>query len=48
MRDRVLEDATAVLKKGGFAVSDTCNIRPKSFDVVARRGDLVILLKPPR
>jgi putative transcriptional regulator len=45
MRDRVLEDATAVLKKGGFAVSDTCNIRPKSFDVVARRGDLVILLK---
>ncbi len=45
MRDRVLEDATRILKEGGFAVSDTCNIRPKSFDVVARRGDLVILLK---
>jgi putative transcriptional regulator len=45
MRDRVLEDTTRILKKGGFAVSDTCNIRPKSFDVVARRGDLVILLK---
>ncbi|MFW5983873.1 MAG: transcriptional regulator [Halobacteria archaeon] len=45
MRDRVLDDATRILKKGGFAVSDTCNIRPKSFDVVARRGDLVLLLK---
>jgi len=45
MRERVLEDATRILKKGGFAVSDTCNIRPKSFDVVARRGDLVLLLK---
>lgn len=45
MRERVLEDTTRILKKGGFAVSDTCNIRPKSFDVVARRGDLVLLLK---
>ena len=45
MRDRVLDDATRILKEGGFAVSDTCNIRPKSFDVVARRGDLVVLLK---
>jgi putative transcriptional regulator len=45
MRKRVLDEATETLKKGGFAVSDTCNIRPKSFDVVARRGDLVLLLK---
>lgn len=26
-------------------MSDTCNIRPKSFDVVARRGEMVLLLK---
>jgi putative transcriptional regulator len=45
MRERVLDDATRILRKGGFAVSERCNIRPKSFDVVARRGDLVLLLK---
>lgn len=45
MRKQVLDEATRTLKQGGFAVSDTCNIRPKSFDVVARRGDLVLLLK---
>jgi len=45
MRDRVLEDTTRILCEGGFAVSDRCNIRPKSFDVVARRGDIVLLLK---
>jgi len=45
MRKQLLEDATRTLRKGGFVVSDTCNIRPKSFDVVARRGEMVLLLK---
>ena len=45
MRKQLLEDATRTLRQAGFAVSDTCNIRPKSFDVVARRGEMVILLK---
>ena len=45
MRQRVLEDTTRILREGGFAVSEKCNIRPKSFDVVARRGELVLLLK---
>lgn len=45
MRKQLLEDATGTLRQGGFAVSDTCNIRPKSFDVVARRGEMVLLLK---
>jgi putative transcriptional regulator len=45
MRKQLLEDATRTLRQGRFAVSDTCNIRPKSFDVVARRGEMVLLLK---
>jgi len=45
MRKQVLDDATRTLKQAGFAVSDTCNIRPKSFDVVARRGEMMLLLK---
>ena len=45
MRKQVLDDATRSLKRAGFAVSDTCNIRPKSFDVVARRGEMMLLLK---
>lgn len=45
MRKQLLKDATRTLRQGGFAVSDTCNIRPKSFDVVARRGEMVLLLK---
>jgi len=45
MRKQVLDDTRVILNEGGFAVSDTCNVRPKSFDVVARRGDLVLLVK---
>ena len=45
MRKQLLEDATRTLRQSGFVVSDTCNIRPKSFDVVARRGEKVLLLK---
>ncbi len=45
MRKQVLDEATRTLERSGFSVSDTCDIRPKSFDVVARRGDLVLLLK---
>jgi len=45
MRKQVLDDTRVILREGGFAVSDTCNVRPKSFDVVARRGDLVLLVK---
>jgi len=45
MRKQLLEDATRTLRQSGFVVSDTCNIRPKSFDVVARRGEIVLLLK---
>ena len=34
-----------MLEDAGFLVSDRCAVRPKSFDVAARRGKDVILLK---
>jgi putative transcriptional regulator len=34
-----------MLEDAGFTVSDRCAIRPKSFDIAARRGDDVLLLK---
>ncbi|XGI84078.1 transcriptional regulator [Halorutilales archaeon Cl-col2-1] len=45
MRDRLVEETVKLLRQTGFDVSDTCNIRPKSFDVVARRSSIAVLVK---
>ena len=34
-----------VLDRAGFAISDRCNIRPRSFDVAARKGEILLLCK---
>jgi putative transcriptional regulator len=34
-----------VLSRAGFAISDRCNIRPRSFDVAARKGEMLLLCK---
>lgn len=34
-----------VLRQAGFSTSDRCYLRPRSFDLAARRGDLFLLLK---
>ncbi len=34
-----------MLRDAGFAVSDRCAIRPKSFDLAARRGEDLVLVK---
>ncbi len=34
-----------ILKQAGFSTSDRCYLRPRSFDLAARRGDLFLLLK---
>ncbi len=34
-----------VLACAGFALSDRCNIRPRSFDVAARKGETLLLCK---
>ena len=44
-RSALVDNITAMLEDAGFTVSDRCAIRPKSFDIAARRGDDVLLLK---
>ena len=44
-RSALVENVTAMLEDAGFLVSDRCAIRPKSFDIAARRGEDLVLLK---
>ncbi|MFC7074805.1 transcriptional regulator [Halovenus rubra] len=44
-RSALVGNITAMLEDAGFMVSDRCAIRPKSFDVAARRGKDVLLVK---
>jgi putative transcriptional regulator len=44
-RSALVGNVTAMLEDAGFIVSDRCAIRPKSFDVAARRGEDVLLVK---
>ena len=44
-RSALVGNVTAMLEDAGFLVSDRCAIRPKSFDVAARRGKDVLLVK---
>jgi putative transcriptional regulator len=44
-RSALVGNVTAMLEDAGFAVSDRCAIRPKSFDIAARRGEDLILVK---
>jgi putative transcriptional regulator len=44
-RSALVGNVTAMLEDAGFLVSERCAIRPKSFDVAARRGEDTLLLK---
>jgi len=44
-RTALVENVSAMLQDAGFRVSERCAIRPKSFDVAARRGEELVLLK---
>ncbi|WP_284006864.1 transcriptional regulator [Haloarcula pelagica] len=44
-RSALVGNVTAMLEDAGFLVSDRCAIRPKSFDIAARRGEDVLLVK---
>jgi putative transcriptional regulator len=44
-RQALVENITAMLSDAGFAVSDRIAVRPKSFDLAARRGENVLLIK---
>ncbi|HII07594.1 MAG TPA: transcriptional regulator [Methanotrichaceae archaeon] len=46
MNKEVLTDrVTDLLVKSGFSVSDRCYVRPRSFDLAARRGGVLLILK---
>ena len=44
-RSALVGNVTAMLEDAGFLVSERCAIRPKSFDIAARRGEDLVLLK---
>ncbi|UPM41952.1 transcriptional regulator [Halocatena salina] len=44
-RSALVGNVIAMLEDAGFLVSDRCAVRPKSFDVAARRGEEIILVK---
>ncbi len=45
VQDRLVNKAVSVLLMAGFACSERCNIRPRSFDLVAKRTDLLLIIK---
>ncbi|MFB6112914.1 MAG: transcriptional regulator [Halodesulfurarchaeum sp.] len=44
-RSALIDNITAMLEDAGFTVSDRCSTRPKSFDLAARRGRDLLLVK---
>ncbi len=44
-RETLLDKVIALLWKAEFMLSEKCDIRPRSFDVAARRGKIMLLLK---
>ncbi|WNY28774.1 hypothetical protein MmiEs2_09770 [Methanimicrococcus stummii] len=44
-RDILADQTIEVLRHAGFLVSDKCDIRPRSFDIAARRGETLLLCK---
>ena len=44
-RDTLLDRVIALLERADFILSEKCDIRPRSFDVGARRGRTFLLLK---
>ncbi|MBU3967451.1 MAG: transcriptional regulator [Euryarchaeota archaeon] len=44
-KELLINRVVAILSKAGFNISDRCDIRPRSFDLAARRDDLLLLIK---
>lgn len=45
VQERLVNKAVSVLLMAGFACSERCNLRPRSFDLVATRSDLLLIIK---
>ena len=44
-RTRLIQEVTANLEEAGFDISTQCDVRPSCFDMAARRGDQLVLIK---
>jgi putative transcriptional regulator len=44
-KELLAESVSGLLKQAGFAISARCYLRPRSFDLAARKEDLFILIK---
>ena len=44
-KELLAESVSGLLKKAGFTISARCYLRPRSFDLAARKEDLFILIK---
>jgi putative transcriptional regulator len=44
-KELLAESVSGLLKQAGFAISARCYLRPRSFDLAARKEDLLILIK---
>lgn len=44
-KELLINKVIAILSKAGFAISDRCDIRPRSFDLAVRRDNLLLLIK---
>ena len=44
-RTQLMQEVTSHLVEAGFDISSQCDVRPSCFDMVARRGDKIILVK---
>ncbi len=44
-KELLITRAIAILGRAGFIISERCDIRPRSFDIAARRENLLLLIK---
>ena len=44
-KEILINQAISILGKSGHTVSQRCNIRPRSFDIAAGNGDVLLLIK---
>ncbi|MHA1770899.1 MAG: transcriptional regulator [Candidatus Thorarchaeota archaeon] len=44
-RNQLIEEVSTQLEEAGFNLSSSCDVRPSCFDLVARRGEQLVLIK---
>lgn len=44
-QDRLPQMIISIMLLADFDVSERCNIRPRSFDLIVKRGDILVIIK---